>query len=106
MLFVTHAILMEADSPNGYLLLQVLHIYLTIDAFAAMEVHTEDTIKEGRSEIATFKQKMDVCSSYQPHLYVFIVFFCSNTYERLQKNLRKIGILLNTICSCTFLMIL
>jgi hypothetical protein len=60
--------LTEANSPNGYLLLQVLRTYLTIDSFAAMEVHTEDTIKEGRSEIATFKQKMDVCSSYQSHL--------------------------------------
>ena len=53
-------VLTEANSPNRYLLLQVLRSYLMIDSFSAMEVHTEDTIKDGQKEIENFKRLIDV----------------------------------------------
>lgn len=52
--------LTQSESPHGYLLLQLLRTYLVIDTFSAMEVHTEETIADGREEIRNFEQKMTV----------------------------------------------
>lgn len=52
--------LTQSESPHGYLLLQLLRTYLVIDTFSAMEVHTEETIADGREEIRSFEQKMTV----------------------------------------------
>ena len=54
LLFVMHNVLLEKKNPLGYLLLCCLQSYLVIDMYAALEVHTEDTIAAGRKEILKF----------------------------------------------------
>ena len=41
-------------------MLRCLRSYLVIDMYAALEVHTEDTIAAGRAEILTFSALMKV----------------------------------------------
>ncbi|KAG1839402.1 hypothetical protein DFJ58DRAFT_845711 [Suillus subalutaceus] len=57
-LYATHDILTEQDSPLGYLLLRCIHLYLEIDIYAAFEVHTTNTINEGRSAVQAFTALM------------------------------------------------
>ncbi|KAG1775253.1 hypothetical protein EV702DRAFT_1199572 [Suillus placidus] len=57
-LYATHGILTEHDSPFGYLLLQCVHLYLKIDTYAAFEVHTTSTINAGRSTVQAFTALM------------------------------------------------
>ena len=53
-------VLSEDKCPLGYLMLRCLRSYLVIDMYAALEVHTEDTIAAGRAEILTFAALMKV----------------------------------------------
>ena len=55
-----HSLLEESESSEGYLLLRVLHSYLILDTYAAMEVHTTETIEAGRKELAQFESLMNV----------------------------------------------
>ncbi|KAF8227364.1 hypothetical protein L208DRAFT_1297238 [Tricholoma matsutake] len=57
-LFITHSLLTEEESPSGYLLLCVLQSYLALDTYAAMKVHTMNTIECGKRELATFQLRM------------------------------------------------
>ncbi|KAG1879197.1 hypothetical protein F4604DRAFT_1679613 [Suillus subluteus] len=50
-IYATHNILTEEDSPLGYLLLHCVRLYLEVDMYTAFEVHTANTISEGRSTI-------------------------------------------------------
>ncbi|KAG1843288.1 hypothetical protein DFJ58DRAFT_717813 [Suillus subalutaceus] len=50
-IYATHNILTEEASPLGYLLLRCVRLYLEVDMYAAFEVHTTNTISEGRSAI-------------------------------------------------------
>ncbi|KAG2355923.1 hypothetical protein BDR07DRAFT_1381182 [Suillus spraguei] len=43
----THAILMKDDFPLGYLLLCCIHLFLEVDAYAALEVYMTETISAG-----------------------------------------------------------
>jgi hypothetical protein len=55
-----HSLLEESESSEGYLLLRVLRSYLILDTYAAMEVHTTETIEAGRKELAQFESLMNV----------------------------------------------
>ncbi|KAG0692246.1 hypothetical protein DFH29DRAFT_985855 [Suillus ampliporus] len=57
-IYATHNILTEHDSPLGYLLLQCTRLYIEMDIYAALEVHTADTIKEGRHTVQAFTALM------------------------------------------------
>ncbi|KAG1771406.1 hypothetical protein EV702DRAFT_977341 [Suillus placidus] len=57
-LYATHGILTEHDSPFGYLLLRCVRLYLEIDTYAAFEVHTTSTINAGRSAVQAFTALM------------------------------------------------
>ncbi|KAG2143770.1 uncharacterized protein EDB93DRAFT_1241355 [Suillus bovinus] len=46
--YATHNILTEADCPLGYLLLRCVRLYLELDMYASLEVHTTETISSGR----------------------------------------------------------
>ncbi|KAG1741774.1 uncharacterized protein EDB91DRAFT_1237047 [Suillus paluster] len=50
-IYATHNILMEDESPLGYLLLRCVQLYLEVDIYTAFEVHTTGTISEGRSAV-------------------------------------------------------
>ncbi|KAG2034409.1 hypothetical protein BDR03DRAFT_1067511, partial [Suillus americanus] len=47
-IYATHNILTEQDCPLGYLLLRCVHLYLKLDMYASLEVHTAETISSGR----------------------------------------------------------
>ncbi|KAG0691763.1 hypothetical protein DFH29DRAFT_986140 [Suillus ampliporus] len=57
-IYAMHNILTEHDSPLGYLLLQCTHLYIEMDIYTALEVHTTDTIKEGRHTVQAFTALM------------------------------------------------
>lgn len=59
-IYATHDILTERDSPLGYLLLRCVRLYLEMDMYAALEVHTTDTINEGRHTVEAFTALMGV----------------------------------------------
>ncbi|KAG1838317.1 hypothetical protein F4604DRAFT_1997182 [Suillus subluteus] len=50
-IYATHNILTEDESPLGYLLLRCIRLYLEADIYAAFEVHTTATISEGRGAV-------------------------------------------------------
>lgn len=46
---------------TAWLLLQVIRSYTFIDLFLSFDVHTEDTIADGREETRTFIDVLQVC---------------------------------------------
>ncbi|KAG1733838.1 hypothetical protein EDB19DRAFT_1896555 [Suillus lakei] len=46
--YATHNILTEADCPLSYLLLRCVQLYLELNMYASLEVHTTETISSGR----------------------------------------------------------
>ncbi|KAG1849526.1 hypothetical protein F4604DRAFT_1883786 [Suillus subluteus] len=52
--YATHDILTEADCPIGYLLLRCVRLYIELDMYASLEVHTAETISSGRHTHCTF----------------------------------------------------
>ncbi|KAG1879750.1 hypothetical protein F4604DRAFT_1922961 [Suillus subluteus] len=50
----THAILTEDECPLGYLLLRCIRLFLELDMYAALQVHTTETISAGRHAIQAF----------------------------------------------------
>lgn len=59
-LFALHNVLTDTQ---GYLLLQCLQSYLELDMYASLEVHTEQTLKDGRQELKHFSLLINVCIS-------------------------------------------
>ncbi|KAG1838007.1 hypothetical protein F4604DRAFT_1885610 [Suillus subluteus] len=57
-IYATHDVLTENDSPLGYFLLQCVRLYLEMDMYAALEVHTTNTIEEGRHTVQVFTALM------------------------------------------------
>jgi hypothetical protein len=58
--FTTHNVLTEEESPLGYLMLRCLRSYLNLDMWVAMEVHMDDTIREGHQELLRFSALIKV----------------------------------------------
>ncbi|KAG0694025.1 hypothetical protein DFH29DRAFT_985372 [Suillus ampliporus] len=58
-IYATHNILTEHDCPLGYLLLRCICLYLKMDMYAAVEVHTTDTINAGRHTVQALAALMD-----------------------------------------------
>ncbi|KAG1860911.1 hypothetical protein F4604DRAFT_1893733 [Suillus subluteus] len=52
--YAAHEILTEDDCPLGYLLLRCIRLFLELDAYAALEVHTTETISAGRHAVQAF----------------------------------------------------
>ncbi|KAG2047496.1 hypothetical protein BDR06DRAFT_897233 [Suillus hirtellus] len=46
-IYATHDILPKQDCPLSYLLLRCVHLYLELDMYASLEVHTAETISSG-----------------------------------------------------------
>jgi len=59
--YAAHNIVTEKDSPFGYLLLRCIRLYLEVDMYSALEVHTADTISAGRHAFNTFSALLEVC---------------------------------------------
>jgi hypothetical protein len=61
-IYATHDVLTETDCPLGYFLLRCVRLYLEMDMYAALEVHTANTIEEGRHTVQAFTSLMKVCT--------------------------------------------
>lgn len=72
LLFTTHNVLTEKDSPLGYLMLRCLRSYLNLDMWVSMEAHTPDTIEEGRKELLRFSKLINVRISFTVIMYMII----------------------------------
>ncbi|KAG1886896.1 uncharacterized protein F5891DRAFT_1200395 [Suillus fuscotomentosus] len=46
-IYAAHTIVTEDECPIGYLLLRCIRLFLEVDLYAALEVHTADTIRAG-----------------------------------------------------------
>ncbi|KAG2157550.1 hypothetical protein DEU56DRAFT_722843 [Suillus clintonianus] len=57
--FVAHDVLDPEVHEQGYLLLQCIRAHLDVDMFAALEVHTMDTLAAGRAALGEFSRLMD-----------------------------------------------
>lgn len=65
--YATHDILTEADCPIGYLLLRCVRLYIELDMYASLEVHTAETISSGRHTHCAFSAILQVCYMYLCH---------------------------------------
>jgi hypothetical protein len=64
-IYAAHTVLLKDESPLGYLLLRCLRSYIVLDMYAALEVHTTETIAAGRAEVLRFSALMNVSSVVQ-----------------------------------------
>jgi hypothetical protein len=46
---------------QAYLLLRCIQSYVEFNTYALLEVHTEDTIRDGRNTLLELTELMDVC---------------------------------------------
>ncbi|KAK0484990.1 hypothetical protein IW261DRAFT_1330175 [Armillaria novae-zelandiae] len=54
LIFITHAIFTVANDPIGYILLRALCVYMELDVYASLTLHTSDTLQDGRARIPIF----------------------------------------------------
>lgn len=59
-LYALHTVLLEDENPVAYLLLRCLRSYSILDMYAALEVHTSDTIAAAEAEVLRFSSLMRV----------------------------------------------
>ncbi|KAG2336213.1 hypothetical protein BDR05DRAFT_1006072 [Suillus weaverae] len=59
-IFAAQSVLSRTNSELGYLLLCCICCYVDLDIYAALEVHTEDTIAAGRDALSQFSTLMDL----------------------------------------------
>lgn len=60
-MFAAHDILPNTDEcKTAYLLLRCVRAYLEVDLYAALEVHTTETIAGGREALQKFSELMNV----------------------------------------------
>ncbi|KAK0494333.1 hypothetical protein EDD18DRAFT_1107358 [Armillaria luteobubalina] len=54
LIFIAHAIFMAANDPIGYILLRALHVYMELDIYASLTLHTSDTLQDGQARTPIF----------------------------------------------------
>ncbi|KAG2103715.1 uncharacterized protein F5147DRAFT_746667 [Suillus discolor] len=59
-IFTAQNVLSRTNSELGYLLLHCIRCYVDLDIYAALQVHTEDTIAAGRDALSRFSMLMDL----------------------------------------------
>ncbi|KAG1743289.1 uncharacterized protein EDB91DRAFT_1081221 [Suillus paluster] len=52
--YAAHDVVTEEDCLLGYLLLQCIRLYIEVDMYASLEVHTSNMIHEGRNVVDVF----------------------------------------------------
>lgn len=60
LIFTSHNVLTQKESPLGYLMLRCLRSYLNLDMWVSLEVQTEDTLESGRQELIRFSALIQV----------------------------------------------
>ncbi|KAK0501935.1 hypothetical protein EDD18DRAFT_1100438 [Armillaria luteobubalina] len=54
LIFIAHAIFMAANDPIGYILLRALRVYMELDVYASLTLHTSDTLRDGQARTPIF----------------------------------------------------
>lgn len=57
--FILHHLFEEKTA--GYLLLKLLRCYIEIDMYAGFQLHTDQTIQDGKWHVARFYKLLKVC---------------------------------------------
>jgi hypothetical protein len=52
--------LTEETSPEGYLVLKIIHSYLELDMYASLTLHMETTLAAGREELQRYSDLIKV----------------------------------------------
>ncbi|KAG2093553.1 hypothetical protein BD769DRAFT_1615706 [Suillus cothurnatus] len=58
--FAAHNVFQRDVDPHVYLLLRCIRSYVELNMYASLEVHTEDTIRDGRNTLSKFAELMDI----------------------------------------------
>ncbi|KAG1907529.1 uncharacterized protein F5891DRAFT_974232 [Suillus fuscotomentosus] len=53
-IYAAHTIITEDECPLGYHLLHCIHLFIEVDMYSALEVHTTDTIHAGQHAVKVF----------------------------------------------------
>ncbi|KAG1779158.1 hypothetical protein EV702DRAFT_1178670 [Suillus placidus] len=53
-LYAAHDVVTEENCLLGYLLLRCIRLYIEVDMYASLDVHTSNTIREGRNAVEIF----------------------------------------------------
>ena len=101
-IFAAQNVLSRTHSELGYLLLHCIRRYVDLDIYAALEVHTEDTIAAGRDALSQFSILMDVGSMSRDMQYFWLMILTNRSYILKNHNLKptRVGISQRNICSC------
>lgn len=59
-IYVSHNVLTEEESPLGYFTLRCIRSYLELDMWTSLEVHTTETIAAGRQAVLRFSDIIKV----------------------------------------------
>ncbi|KAK0486445.1 hypothetical protein IW261DRAFT_1416225 [Armillaria novae-zelandiae] len=60
LIFIAHAIFMAANDPIGYILLRALRVYMELDVYTSLTLHTSDTLRDGRVRIPIFAGVIEI----------------------------------------------
>ncbi|KAG1745376.1 uncharacterized protein EDB91DRAFT_1080305 [Suillus paluster] len=52
--YAAHDVVTKEDCPLGYLLLRCIFLYIEVDMYASLEVHTSNMVREGRNVVEVF----------------------------------------------------
>ena len=69
LLFAAQHLADDEEDPALYLLFQCIRSYVELDMYAALEVHTTETLAAGRAELETFSASIRVLvtdSTFKP----------------------------------------
>lgn len=59
-IYATHTIVTEDKCPLGYHLLRCIRLFIEVDMYAALKVHTTDTICAGQHAVKGFSTYLQV----------------------------------------------
>ncbi|KAG0696460.1 hypothetical protein DFH29DRAFT_984607 [Suillus ampliporus] len=74
-IYAVHTIITEDKCPLGYLLLRCIHLFLKVNMYASLEVHTTDTIRTGRHAVQAFSTYLHNKNWKLPKLHMSVHIF-------------------------------
>ncbi|KAK0463043.1 uncharacterized protein EV420DRAFT_1639134 [Desarmillaria tabescens] len=84
LIFIAHNILTQERDPIGYLLLRALRVYMELDMYAGLSLHTSGTLQAGRTKPLIFAALIDVYLSLD-----FLIFDSSDADKQPSKKTFK-----------------
>ncbi|KAK0499677.1 hypothetical protein EDD18DRAFT_1102989 [Armillaria luteobubalina] len=87
LIFIAHAIFTAANDPIGYILLRALHVYMELDVYASLTLHTSDTLRDGWARIPIFASVIEEYEKAARNEYKAMrwTLTCTNTIPKEKK---------------------